>query len=123
MLVDLTKEKRTVLTLTETLQTPHLRHMAIHCSIPIRFQLLTTAVGLVALHLALFHPSTYFQPNVLLQSLSLMPQLEMLLILFHSPVPNRDVKRQLMRTPIMTNVTLPNLRTLVFQSVSAYSEA
>ena len=115
------EDKSTVLILPETLQTPHLRHLAINCSI--RFQLLTTAVGLVTLHLVLYHPSTYFQPTVLLQSLSLMPQLEMLLIFFHFPFPNRDVERQLMRTPITTHVTLPNLRTFAFQAPSAYSEA
>jgi len=112
-----------VLILPETLQTPHLRHLAIDCSIPIRSPLLGTAAGLVTLHLALYHPSTYFQPTVLLQSLSLMPQLEMLLIGFHFAVPNRDVERQLMRTPIMPHVTLPNLRLFTFQAPSAYSEA
>jgi hypothetical protein len=117
------EERSTVLTLPKTLQTPHLRHLSISGSIPIRFQLLTTAVGLVTLHLALFHPSTYFQPTVLLQSLSSMPQLEMLLIFFYFAVPNRDVERQLMRTPIMTHVTLPNLRSIAFKAVSPYSEA
>jgi hypothetical protein len=52
----------------------------------IRFNLpalkLQKPIGLVRLHLALYDPSTYFQPTVLLQSLSLMPQLEMLLIFF-----------------------------------------
>jgi len=52
-----------------------------------------------------------------------MPQLEMFLIFFCFAVPNRDVERQLMRTPIMTHVTLPNLRYFVFQAISAYSEA
>jgi hypothetical protein len=117
------EDKRTILTLPETLHTPHLRHLAISCSIPIRFQLLTTAVGLVTLNLSLYHPSTYFQPTVLLQSLSLMPQLEMLLIFFYFPVPNRDVERQLMRTPFMAHISLPNLRSFAFQAVSAYSEA
>jgi hypothetical protein len=116
-------DESTVLILPETLQTPHLRHLVIGCSIPIRFQLLTTAVGLVTLNLGLYHPSTYFQPTVLLQSLSLMPQLEMLLIVFFFAVPNRDVERQLMRTPITTHVTLPNLRSFTFRAVSAYSEA
>jgi hypothetical protein len=116
-------DKSTVLNLPETLQTPQLRHLAIDCSIPIRSQLLTTAVGLVTLHLGLYHPSTYFEPTVLVQWLSSMPQLEMLFIVFHFPVPNRDVERQLMRTPIMTHLTLPNLRSFVFQAVSAYSEA
>jgi hypothetical protein len=117
------EDKRTILTLPETLHTPHLRQLTIGCSIPIRFQLLTTAVGLVTLNLALHHPSTYFQPTVLLQSLSLMAQLENLLISFYFAVPNRDVERQLMRTPITTHVTLPNLRSFSFQAVSAYSEA
>jgi hypothetical protein len=117
------EDKSTILILPETLETPHLRHMLISCSIPIRFQLLTTAVGLVTLDLVLHHPSTYFQPTVLLQSLSLMPQLEILGIAFYFAVPNRDVERQLMRTPIMTHVALPNLRTFIFWAVSAYSEA
>ncbi len=110
-------EKTTILTLPETLETPHLRHLMIDCST------LRTAVGLVTLNLGLHHPSTYVEPTVLLQSLSLMPQLEMFLIFFCFAVPNRDVERQLMRTPIMTHVTLPNLRYFVFQAISAYSEA
>jgi hypothetical protein len=117
------EDENTVLILPETLQIPHLRQLAISCSVPIRFQLLRTAVGLVTLHLGLYHPSTYFQPTVLLRSLSLMPQLEMLAISFYFAVPNRDVERQLMRTPIMTHVTLPSLRLFGFQAVSAYSEA
>ena len=52
-----------------------------------------------------------------------MPQLEMLLIAFQIPIPNRDMERQPNRTPIMTHVTLPNLRTLAFKVVGAYSEA
>jgi hypothetical protein len=123
VLWDPPEDESTVSILPETLQTPNLRHLAIECSIPIRFQLLSTAVGLVTLHLALYHPSTYFQPTVLLQSLSLMPQLEMLLISFRFAVPNRVVERQITPTPTMTHVTLPNLRTFVFQAVSAYSEA
>jgi hypothetical protein len=123
ILADPLEDKGTVLILPETLQTPHLRHLAMDCSIPIRFQLLTTAVSLVTLNLGLYHPSTYFQPTALLQWLSLMPRLEMLLIFFHFSVPNRDVEDQLMRTPTMTQVTLPNLRTFALQAVSAYSEA
>jgi hypothetical protein len=123
ILEDAPEDRRTVLILPETLQTPRLRHLAINCSIPIRSPLLGMAAGLVILSLALDHPSTYFQPTILLQSLSLMPQLEILLIFFNFPVPNRDVERQLMRSPIMTHVTLPNLRSFAFQAVSFYSEA
>jgi hypothetical protein len=117
--VDPLEDRSTVLILPETLQAPHLRHLAIGCSISIRFQLLSTAVGLVTLNLGLLHPSTYFQPSVLLQSLSLMPQLEMVLIFFLFTVPDHDVERQL----ITTLVTLPNLRFFAFQAVAAYSEA
>jgi hypothetical protein len=116
------EDKSTVLILPETLQIPHLRHLTINCSIPIRSQLLTTAVGLVTLHLALYHPSTFCRLSVLLQWLSLMPQLEILVICFFFPVPNRDVERQLMRTPFMTHIILPNLRTFASRSVSTYSE-
>jgi hypothetical protein len=123
ILEDPPEEKRTVLILPETLQAPHLRHLRVDCSIPIRSPLLRTPATLVTLNLGLYHPSAYFQPTVLLQSLSLMPQLEMLLIFFYFAIPNRDVERQLMRTPIMTHVTLPNLRSFAFQAVSAYSEA
>ena len=123
ILWDSSQDKSTVLILPETLETPHLRHLAINCSIPIRSPLLGTATNLVTLYLVLYHPSTYIQPIVLLQCLSLMPQLEILAIGFQFAVPNRDVERQLMRTPIMTHVTLPNLRFFVFQAVSAYSEA
>jgi hypothetical protein len=125
ILGDLPEEKSTVLILPETLETPHLRQLTIDCSIPIpiRSPLLGTAAGLVILHLAMDHPSTYFRPTVLLQWLALMPQLEILRILFYFAVPNRDVDRQLMRTPITTQVTLPNLRLFTFKAVSAYSEA
>ncbi|KAI0249399.1 hypothetical protein BJV78DRAFT_703185 [Lactifluus subvellereus] len=51
-----------------------------------------------------------------------MPQLEIVLIGFHSPLANRDVERQLLDTPIMTYITLPNLRRFSFKGVSAYLE-
>jgi hypothetical protein len=39
---------------------------------------------------------------------------------FHSPLPNRDVERQLLDIPITTHITLPNLRWFSFKGVSAY---
>ena len=122
-LMDAYDDSHPILILPETLETPHIRHLFINCSIPIRSLLLRTAAGLINLYLVLHHPSTYFEPTVLLQCLSSMPQLEILLIVFQFPVPNRDVERQLMRRPIMTHVTLPNLRFFVIGAVSAYSEA
>ena len=112
------------LMLPETFQAPHPHHLVlIGFVLPIGSRLLTTSVGLVMLCLHMEHPSAYFQPNTLLQWISLMPQLELLLIAFFFPVPNHDVKRQLMHTRITTHVTLPNLRCFWFQGVSAYMEA
>ncbi|KAI0290821.1 hypothetical protein BC826DRAFT_1025475, partial [Russula brevipes] len=81
------------------------------------------SVGLVTLCLRAIHPFTYFCPNDLFQQLSLMPHLETLAIQYHSPVPNRDVEEKLSHAPIVTRVTLPNLRWFVFKGVSAYLEA
>jgi hypothetical protein len=51
-----------------------------------------------------------------------MPHLQTLEISFH-PLPNPDVKRQYLDMPMMTHVTLPNLRWFSFSGVSAYLEA
>src|SRR6202008_243830 len=83
----------------------------------------TTATGLVRLVLRWIHPSTYLSPNHLLQSLSLLPQLEKLEIRFRSPIPNREIARQLLHTPITTQVVLHNLHQFVFGGVNAYLEA
>ena len=115
------EDKRAVLILPETLQAPPLRHLVIDGSIPIRYPFLGTAAGLVNLYLRLCHPSTYIQPTVLLQSLSLMPQLDNLVIYYYFIIPNHE-ERQLMHTPITTHVTLLNLRMFAFQADSAYSE-
>jgi hypothetical protein len=114
----------TALMLPETLQTPRLRHLMLGgFACPIRSRLHPSAAGLVTLCLVIIHPFAYFQPNILLQWISFMPQLETLAILPSFPVPNRDVERQLARTPITTHITLPNLRLFWFRGVSAYLEA
>ena len=107
------------LVLPRTFQAPHLRHLGLWpAALPIGSPLLTTTVGLVTLWLLDIPPSAYFPPTYLLTRLSLMPQLESLVIYFYSPLPNRDVERQ----PIITHITLPNLRTFSFKGVSAYLE-
>jgi hypothetical protein len=108
----------------ETFHAPRLRHLLLlGFSLPVGSRLLTTAVGLVMLALAVGHPSAYFRPNTLLQWLSFMPQLEKLLIVFSTPVFDRDVERQLIHTPVTTHIILPNLRWIEFQGVSDYMEA
>jgi hypothetical protein len=118
------EDKSTALILPETLQALNLRHLALRSFVlPVGSRLLTTAVGIVILCFFMDHPFTYFQPNTLLHWLSFMPQLETLVIGYLFPVSNRDVEGQLMHTPIITRVTLPNLRWFGFQGASAYMEA
>jgi hypothetical protein len=124
LIIVLPFEDNSVTLFPETLQAPHLRHLVLRgFSLPIRSRLLTTAVGLVTLDLYMVHPSTYFHPNAVLQWISLMPQLEMLGILFRFPVPSRDVEWQLIHTPIRTAIILPNLHRFRFRGVSTYLEA
>ena len=112
------------LMLPETLQAPNLLHLTLNGFVfPIRSRLHPTATGIVTLYLTVTHQSAYFQPNVLLQWISFIPQLETLAICFTFAVPNRDVERQLTDTPITTHITLPNLRLFRFRGVSAYLEA
>jgi hypothetical protein len=123
-LVIVLEDNSTTLIFPESLQAPHLHHLALQgFALPIGSRLLTTAVGLVTLGLVMVRPSTYFHPNSLLQWISLMPQLEILSIMFIFSIPNRDVERQLTHTPIIAPITLPNLRYFDFQGVSTYLEA
>jgi hypothetical protein len=123
LIVDTSANDIAVLGLPETLQAPHLRHLVLRgFACPIRSRLHPTA-DLTTLCLVTIHPSAYFQPNILLQWISCMPQLESLEIAFLFPIPNRDVERQLTHAPITTHVTLPNLRLFWFRGVSAYLEA
>jgi hypothetical protein len=113
----------THLILPTTFEAPHLRHLILdHFSSPIGSPFLTTAIGLVALSLRWTHPSTCPHPNHFLQTLSLLPQLQTFEIGFRSPVPKRDIERQL-DVPIITHITLPNLRWFDFEGVSTYLEA
>jgi mRNA-degrading endonuclease YafQ of YafQ-DinJ toxin-antitoxin module len=107
-----------------TFEAPHLRRFwTSHLASPIGSALLSTAIDLVELSLDWIHPSAYPHPSDFLQQLSLLPRLERLIIRFRSPVPHRDIERQLLHTPVTTHFTLPNLRIFYFQGVSAFLEA
>jgi hypothetical protein len=106
-----------------TFQAPRLRHLVlISFDLPIESRLLTTAISLVTLSLFMIQPSTYFQPNVLLEWLSFLPQLEMLIIIFSFPVPGRDMGQQVTRAPITTPVIHPNLHIFLLQGDVTYME-
>ena len=118
------KDNTTSLTLPETFEAPHLRHLTlVGFALPIGSRLLATAVHLVTLSLLMNSPSTHFQPITLLQWLSSMPQLETLIINFIIPASIRDEERQLTHPSVMTPVTLPNLRYFWFQGHGSYLEA
>lgn len=112
------------LKLPPTFEASHLRYLGLtHFASPIGSPLLSTAISLVILSLEWIHPSTYPQPNIFLQQLSLLPQLETMFISFRSPIPNRDIERLLWHTPVTIHVTHPNLRFLYIAGVSAFLEA
>jgi hypothetical protein len=117
------EDHSSILIFPETFRAPHLCHLALGgFTLSGGSRLLTTAVDLVTLHLIMTHSSTYFYPNSLFQWLSLMPQLENLVIIFSRPVPDH-VERQLTCTPIMTSAVLPNLCRFTFRGFSTYLEA
>jgi hypothetical protein len=114
----------TRLILPETFRAPHLQHLLLEGVVdPIGSPFLSAAVGLVTLFLSPIPLSAYFPPNDFLSILAVLPQLEILGIAFLYPIPNRDVEWQLLHMPIMTRVTLPNLRWFLFKGVCAYLEA
>ena len=119
------EDSSTALSLPETLQAPCLRHLQLSSiTIPLGSQLFPTAVALVTLTLTTMgHPFTDFKPSILLQWLALMPQLEKLSISILYPNLIEDVESQLMHTPIVAHVTLPNLRWFHFHGDSAFEEA
>jgi hypothetical protein len=111
------------LALPKTFQAPLLHHFALETvGLQIGCPLFMNTMGLVILALERIPSSLYFPPSHLLTWLSRMPQLEKLVIRFQSPLPSRDVTRQLSSASTMTHTTLPHLRFLFFRGVSAYLE-
>ena len=112
------------LVLPKTFQAPHLRRLILrNINFQIASPLFATTMGLVTLSLTRIHSSAYFHPNQLILQLSLIPQLEVLRITFRSPVPNCEVREQLLEAPITTYILLPNLHWFAFGGVSNYLEA
>lgn len=117
-------EHNTSLDFPPNFQAPALRNLLLKFfAFPIATPLLTTAVDIVTLSLNSIPPSEFFHPNDLLQRLSLMRRLEILGISFQPPAPNLDSETQLSDIPLVTHVTLPNLRWFGFQGTSDYLEA
>jgi len=109
----------TSITLPNTLQAPRLNRLILHnFAFPIGSPLLTTAAALVTLTLS----SICILPlTVLFQRLSTIPQLETLIIGFHSPISDQDIETPVSRS--MTHIILPSLRWFEFKGTNAYLEA
>lgn len=88
---------------------------------PKRLRFLSSTVSLVSLILTITRPSGYFLPRLLVARLRSLPQLEELTIEFSFPIPRPSAEREL-SDKRGTPVTLPNLKYLRFQGVSAYME-
>ena len=67
--------------------------------------------------------SSTYPHHHLLQTLSLLPQLQTLQFGFRFPSPNSNIRRKVSLKWVITHVTLPNLRWFAFAGVSEYLEA
>ena len=111
-----------ILKLPKTFLPPIVRYLALaEIALPKRLRALTT-VSLVMLVLRHIQTSSYFLLKLLVARLSSPPQLEELSIGFSIPIPRPSAERELLGEQ-GTPVTLPNLKTLRFQGVSAYLES
>ncbi|KAI9452685.1 hypothetical protein BJY52DRAFT_1225982 [Lactarius psammicola] len=117
-----TADKITSLMLPNTFLAPNLRHLTlIGVGLPKGLSSLSSTTSLVSLALTNIRASGYFLPGQLVARLWSLPQLEELTIGFSIPIPRPPTERELLgrrRTP----ATLPKLKYLTFQGVSAYLE-
>ncbi|KAH8995981.1 hypothetical protein EDB92DRAFT_111668 [Lactarius akahatsu] len=115
-------DKMTGLILPNTFLAPNLRHLTlIGVGLPKGLSSLSSTAFLVTLSLTNIRASGYFLPSQLVARLQFLPQLEGLSIGFSIPIPRPAAERVLLgkrRTPF----TLPKLKNLTFQGVSAYLE-
>jgi hypothetical protein len=100
---------------------PNLRHLTLlGVGLPKGLSFLST-VSLTTLTLTKIRASGYFLPGPLVKSLHSLPQLEELTISFSIPIPRPSAEKELLGAQ-ETMVTLPSLKQLTFQGVSAYLE-
>jgi hypothetical protein len=111
----------TSLILPKDFRAPNLRHLTLlGVGLPKGLSFLST-VSLTTLALTKIRASGYFLPEPLVKSLHSLPQLEELTISFSVPIPRPSAEKELLGAQ-GTTVTLPSLKQLTFQGVSAYLE-
>ncbi|KAH9029309.1 hypothetical protein EDB83DRAFT_1890980 [Lactarius deliciosus] len=120
--LSVTVDKITTLILPKAFLAPNLRRLVLFgVGLPKRLRLLSSALSLVTLVLRNIRASSYFNPRLLVARLQSLHRLEELSIGFSIPIPRPSAERELLikQGP---PVTLPNLKILRFQGVSAYLE-
>ncbi|KAH9175952.1 hypothetical protein EDB89DRAFT_240045 [Lactarius sanguifluus] len=117
-----TVDNTTTPILPTTFLSPTLRHLVlVGIGLPKRLRLLPSTASVVTLVLTNIRASGYFRPRLLVVRLQSLPQLEKLSIGFSIPIPRPGSERELLGEQGLP-VTLPNLKDLTFQGVSAYLE-
>ena len=112
-------ESRAGLGLPKKLLAPLLRHLTLsNISLPVQSQLLRQAEGLMTLRLWNLPASLEFHPAHLVAQLPGMSRLEVLMVQFYTPIPQRRFESPAQPTPI----TLPSLKALAFRGGSTYLE-
>ncbi|KAH9172534.1 hypothetical protein EDB89DRAFT_888122 [Lactarius sanguifluus] len=115
-------DEDTRLVLPRTFLAPNLCHLALlGINLPKRLRFLFSTVSLVTLTFTNIRASGYFHPRLLAARLQFLSQLERLSIGFSIPIPRPRAETELLDKRGMP-VTLPNLKHLTFQGVSAYLE-
>jgi hypothetical protein len=108
--------------LPKTFLAPNLHHLSlVVIDIPKRLQFLTSTVSLITLVLTDIQIPGSFLPRLLAARLQSLPQLEIFSIGFADPIPRPCAQRELL-SKLGATVTLPNLKHLTYQGVSAYLE-
>ncbi|KAN0133865.1 hypothetical protein V8E53_008297 [Lactarius tabidus] len=111
------------LILPTTFMAPKLRHLTLRSiGLPTGLRLLSFTPGLVTLTLANIQSSGYFLPKHLVSRLRFLPQLKELSICFSKPIPRHCAEGESLGA-LKNPVTLPALKRLTFQGVSAYMES
>ncbi|KAN0132131.1 hypothetical protein V8E53_010050 [Lactarius tabidus] len=115
----LSTESQEGLVLPEKLRAPLLCHLTLsNISLPIQSQLLRRAENLITLRLWNVPASSKIHPAHLVAQLLGMPRLEILMVQFYTPTPDRRFESPAQPTPI----TLPSLKVLTFRGGSTYLE-
>jgi hypothetical protein len=118
-----TAEDDTTLQLPKTLLAPDLRRLTLlGIGLPNKLQLLSSTPSLITLTLTNTRASGYFLPQHLITRLRSLPLLEELSIGFSIPLPRPSAERELLHE-LEAPVTLPVLKRLTFQGVSAYLDS